>query len=472
MLDPKLQQIINGYPQPLTIISGYRPPSHPIEAAKNKPGMHAHGKAVDISLAGKSDAERIDLANYLRANGITRFGTYSDEDILHVDLSTANGSFHPMHNRSIKNMADAPPWFRHFTNQQQGAAIPQAGQAGPANPRMNPLGDNPYPDLTWKDGQVYRESQIPGGLLDMQPSLGDNLIMMGEMYRRSGPDASVMSMLKAKQDWKQQLALSLAKGGEQTALQQQLEAAGLTPGTPAYQAAILRYLFKPQTQVNVGGDQGRIPIPQGMPEGTVWKNPEKPGEGVLMPDPNSPTGLREVPHTGSVTTTEGEAKSVGSLNTMQQDLAALQLALNEGASVTGTKGLIAEVLSSPSIGPTVVRDILSRNGIEIKNSTVDALIRMQRLTAMFGQMISGADVPEAQRLQFEKFLPKAGDSDKQIRAKIRQMEDALGNFEEVGGELRYRPKVTVPKATPAPSEAPDSNWEEKLEDYMRRYNIK
>lgn len=37
---------------PFIIISGYRSPLHPIEAAKDRPGAHAYGVAFDIMVSG------------------------------------------------------------------------------------------------------------------------------------------------------------------------------------------------------------------------------------------------------------------------------------------------------------------------------------------------------------------------------------------------------------------------------------
>jgi uncharacterized protein YcbK (DUF882 family) len=43
------------YGKPMTISSGYRDPSHPIEAKKDKPGVHSTGHAFDVAVRG-SDA--------------------------------------------------------------------------------------------------------------------------------------------------------------------------------------------------------------------------------------------------------------------------------------------------------------------------------------------------------------------------------------------------------------------------------
>lgn len=67
---------------PFIITSGYRDPSHPIEAKKTKPGVHAQGIAADIKVS--SDAEAYIVmknAFKLRFTGIAR-----GEGFVHVDI--------------------------------------------------------------------------------------------------------------------------------------------------------------------------------------------------------------------------------------------------------------------------------------------------------------------------------------------------------------------------------------------------
>jgi spore germination cell wall hydrolase CwlJ-like protein len=97
----------------LTIQSGHRDATHPVEAAKSKPGMHSTGKAADIDMTGMSDEERKNLVLTLRQNGVVRFSTYDKHpNMLHTDMSTAQGSSWFMHNKSNKNLASAPKWFQ------------------------------------------------------------------------------------------------------------------------------------------------------------------------------------------------------------------------------------------------------------------------------------------------------------------------------------------------------------------------
>lgn len=65
-----------------TITSGYRDPSHSIEAAKSKPGMHSTGLAADIAYSGGNQAYEI-TKNALRI-GFTGIGVH--KKFIHVDM--------------------------------------------------------------------------------------------------------------------------------------------------------------------------------------------------------------------------------------------------------------------------------------------------------------------------------------------------------------------------------------------------
>ncbi|WP_375594634.1 D-Ala-D-Ala carboxypeptidase family metallohydrolase [Algihabitans albus] len=49
----KLQALRSQLGQPLVVSSGYRDPSHPLEARKARPGAHAYGHAVDLRCDGQ-----------------------------------------------------------------------------------------------------------------------------------------------------------------------------------------------------------------------------------------------------------------------------------------------------------------------------------------------------------------------------------------------------------------------------------
>lgn len=68
-----LQRIRTAYGKPMRVTSGYRDPTHPIEAAKGgaSRGEHTMGRCADIACEG---AEAVILLTLALANGITRVG--------------------------------------------------------------------------------------------------------------------------------------------------------------------------------------------------------------------------------------------------------------------------------------------------------------------------------------------------------------------------------------------------------------
>lgn len=109
------------------IISGYRNPKRNRRAGGVPKSMHLQGKAADIDMSGMTIPERIELMNTLAANGITRFGAYSNSNTLHVDLSTAQGDFHKMFDKTVENIHKAPEYFRNW---QPGGDIQASAVAG------------------------------------------------------------------------------------------------------------------------------------------------------------------------------------------------------------------------------------------------------------------------------------------------------------------------------------------------------
>ena len=83
MMD-RLQQLRDNYGFPLTITSGYRSPRHSIEAAKETPGTHAKGRAVDIACNG---VEALDLIEEALEVSFTGFGVQQKgkNRFLHLD---------------------------------------------------------------------------------------------------------------------------------------------------------------------------------------------------------------------------------------------------------------------------------------------------------------------------------------------------------------------------------------------------
>lgn len=80
----KLQALRTEYGKPMTVTSGYRHPTHPIEARKASPGAHASGRAADIAVQGGDALKLIELA---LKHGFTGIGVNQKGDgrFIHLD---------------------------------------------------------------------------------------------------------------------------------------------------------------------------------------------------------------------------------------------------------------------------------------------------------------------------------------------------------------------------------------------------
>jgi zinc D-Ala-D-Ala carboxypeptidase len=65
-----LQQLRNRYGRPMRITSGYRDPSHPVEARKATTGAHTSGLACDVAVSGRDAYDLVRLALELGFTGI------------------------------------------------------------------------------------------------------------------------------------------------------------------------------------------------------------------------------------------------------------------------------------------------------------------------------------------------------------------------------------------------------------------
>ena len=89
----QLNVLRETYGKPLRITSGYRDPTHPIEAKKKTPGAHTTGQAVDLAVA-RGDAYNllvIALNMGFTGMGIAQKGTGR---FIHLDTLTTS-STHP-----------------------------------------------------------------------------------------------------------------------------------------------------------------------------------------------------------------------------------------------------------------------------------------------------------------------------------------------------------------------------------------
>lgn len=80
----RLQKLRTEFGKPMLVTSGYRHPSHPIEAAKDEPGAHASGRACDIAVRG---GDALDLAGLAIKHGFTGIGVNQrgETRFIHLD---------------------------------------------------------------------------------------------------------------------------------------------------------------------------------------------------------------------------------------------------------------------------------------------------------------------------------------------------------------------------------------------------
>lgn len=77
-----LQTLRNRLNTPMIITSGYRHPTHPVEARKERPGEHSEGLAADVVV---SVDRRYDLVRYAIQAGIARIGVA--DSFIHLGVS-------------------------------------------------------------------------------------------------------------------------------------------------------------------------------------------------------------------------------------------------------------------------------------------------------------------------------------------------------------------------------------------------
>lgn len=91
----KLQEIRNIFSKPMIVSSGYRDFTHPLERAKENPGEHTYGVAVDINVWGKDAMQLFDIAFHcgIRRMGLNQIGALNSR-FIHIGMGdTLNLNF-------------------------------------------------------------------------------------------------------------------------------------------------------------------------------------------------------------------------------------------------------------------------------------------------------------------------------------------------------------------------------------------
>lgn len=91
-----LQMIRETFGRKMIVSSGYRHPTHPVEARKDKPGEHTYGVAADIRIHGQ---DALDLIIIAYGYGIRRIGVqqggYVNGRFIHLGAGDKNLGFPP-----------------------------------------------------------------------------------------------------------------------------------------------------------------------------------------------------------------------------------------------------------------------------------------------------------------------------------------------------------------------------------------
>ena len=83
----KIQQLRDKYGKPMTITSGYRDVTHPIEAQKEKAGIHTMGLAADVACNGQEAYHLLKLAFDMGFTGIG-IAQKGHSRFIHLDIYT------------------------------------------------------------------------------------------------------------------------------------------------------------------------------------------------------------------------------------------------------------------------------------------------------------------------------------------------------------------------------------------------
>ena len=91
-MNPKLMELVERirtiYGKPIKVSSAYRHPTHPIEANKDEPGMHAKGIAMDIVTAGEDAWQLMRIIGNepaIKGLGVNQRGKWTGR-FLHIDV--------------------------------------------------------------------------------------------------------------------------------------------------------------------------------------------------------------------------------------------------------------------------------------------------------------------------------------------------------------------------------------------------
>jgi hypothetical protein len=115
-----LQDFQRAYPG-VNITSGYRDPAHNARVGGAKGSQHIHGNAMDFSMKGLTDAQKLDAINWWKNQGASGFGYYPGSDSAHVDIRQGPQRYWgPDYTKGSLNQT--PEWFQTFAGGAPGGS--------------------------------------------------------------------------------------------------------------------------------------------------------------------------------------------------------------------------------------------------------------------------------------------------------------------------------------------------------------
>ena len=204
-------------------------------------------------------------------------------------------------------------------------------------------------------------------------------------------------------EWAQKLAIEPARQQDPTSLMQNLMAAGLQPGTPEYQKAMMQAVLKPPISITQG------PTP---PAGYYWKDPSAPQAG-LMKIPGGPAEKE----------TEGQLMAQGYAERMRDAGAEM--------STLESSGLSPAAISE--VAPAALSNVLASPEYQTYRAAQEDWVRA-KLRKESGAVIGDVEMER----EIKTYFPQIGDKPKTIARKKKQRETAERAMAKSGGDQYYR----------------------------------
>lgn len=223
----------------------------------------------------------------------------------------------------------------------------------------------------------------------------------------------------AQQRFQLELAQTLGgRGSDVTAMEKQLMAAGFTPGTPQYQAMMLRLLTQPKTSVTTNVNTGDVGRP---PEGMVFVNGKNAKDGMYPVDAmNRPTGaVTYLPDTEQSSSEEVKREGQIGLEGRLVDNLAAFAEKPVAEKLFNLSGKMTEFASADTWTGAVLRstldklppDVLQATGLNLDDPDIaSAMGDIAELRNTTINRISGAAVTEDEAKRIKAQLPSIGQS--------------------------------------------------------------